>query len=358
MGCLPLPNIISVSPDGRYVVVPCNQDGVDLIVEHPARFVMIDMRTGEMRVLDHLADCPYWINNTAEVVTFSSVRNDRPIVTILRDGRELHVDDAAFPALSDDGRVLVYSAIIEHEGGQETYGLVRRDLLAAETVDLHRQAVLADISPDGARISYVRIEPGPSYQLCTAKSDGSDEKRIAKLDPDTPGTFYPRWLNANTVVYRTRTAESPEDGELFMADLDGRTTQVTDNEVEDAFPTLTADGRLFYMRLPSVPEYKAGDVPGLAVGKDPVPGEIWMATKHGQTWQHVSLGVRAFYFRVAGDQIIYLSADAEGDNGPTLFRAPIANPTEQTNLWDQIKEHGAKLPAAETQAGGDDADAG
>lgn len=333
-GCVPSPNVVSVSPDGRYVVVPMNQGGVTSHLGQPSRIVLFDTKTGKVEPLGETVKAGlYWVDAAAGVAVYAAIPaqgGGSPSAFVVQDGKTMTIKDAIFPTLSDDGRQVVY---VGRPNTQEVYGrLMRRDLNTGKTHDLHIEGAMPDISPDGKRVLFV-TKADDKWRAAVAAIDGSDVRRIAEIDSDAARNVFPRWIDNESFLFRTTSKQTGADSELFIADLMGNVERVTDNDVVDVFPQTAGRDRVLYL---------AKDVG--AEGGRLAAEEMWISEKRDGKWTDRKLGIRAYSFRVMGDDILYLVP--KGKNTCELFRAPLDDPKKSTNLSQLLREKVKDLPAA------------
>lgn len=343
-GCLPPDNLISVSPDGRYLAVFYNQKGVQVGHDDPGRLMIIDLQTKNVRAFDDIENQPFWLDSVGDLIVYNAEHEEAPRVTILRDGQATHIDRAACPSFSDDGRYLVYSRTDDLNSQESKLSV--RDLQDETTRDLDLPGLLAQISPDNKRLLFIaqdipaaQTEAGADadlgWGLYVAAIDGADRKLITKIDSQTTGPYLcPRWIDAETLIYRTRNEQSPDDGELFLAKLNGTVEQLTDNELEDAHALPISGDRIVYIRKDA--------------GTDGVynNGEVFLANRVENKWEHKSLGVSAFALTVAGDQLFYVTVDRESETAE-LFQTSLNDPKASIDLDKLVREQVGNLPRSE-----------
>lgn len=332
LGCVPTTNLISVSPDGRYVAVPVNeQTGVSVMLEQQSKFAVIDLQTGKARLIDHTTQSPFWLSNAKDTVVCTTFASDEGSILIMRGDKARTIDKAVLPSVSDDGRYVVYTAWANSNDDPAEGKLMLYDTQQEKTADLHTTGAFADISPDGKRILFAvqdKAEGDDAYELHVMDRDGKNVKRIANMKPKKGPLFAPRWAGNDAVVYRTVTQHTGADTELFLTDLKGDTQQLTANDLDDINAQMIDENRVAYLRLPE----------GIKSDEACPRGEVWVAERKDGKWTHRDLGIRKVAaFTVTRDRLVYVVAE-EGGNQPivNLFTAPLDDPSKATKLDDAI----------------------
>ncbi len=331
LGCVPEMQQISISPDGRYVVVPATAQGgfvphFDSSTDQNAvpRLVVVDLKDNTVVANLVLTKPALWISNVGETAAFLSEEGGKSIVVIHTGGGKTHrIEDATLPSLSHDGKRIVYS---KTSGGTNeiTGDLMLYDIAADKTTDLKVKGGYGQISPDGKRVLFAHRDgdgDDSKWTLSVIAIDGSGKKEISRIDPETGKLFVPRWVDDGSVIYRTRTDKSPTDGELFVSDLAGKVEQITDTDEDDVNPRIVGPGRILYGRQPT-------DGSGETALKH---AEIWVAEKKAGKWEHRALGHKAFAFTAVGDRLIMV-----GDNDGKIIETSIADPTKTRSLSEVI----------------------
>lgn len=329
LGCVPTMRMVSLSPDGRYAAIPYEQKvdgGKDRVV-----FALVDLETGSGRVTDVSADGAWWYSNTRDVIVSTKPDADPPSVRVVTKEGTKTITQGMLPALSPDGRHVVYTYAEENE--PTAHGnLMRYDVKTGETTDLGVSGIFASFSPDGKRLLYASKPGDPedkgAWRLMAAGRDGGDEIKLGLIDPETAKLFCPAWVDNEHVVFRTRTEKSPKDGELFIADLKGKREQVTDNALEDINPQVVAPDRIVYAQAFDA---KSQDV------DEHKPVEVWLAEKKDGQWRHRGLGVKACFFAANDKWLVYAGESGE------FFRMPLDDPSKAQSLSEMIaKQKGAR----------------
>lgn len=324
LGCTPQLRQVAVSDDGRYVVAPVAEDGTFLPIEQnnqqkSLRMVLLDRKTGDVRAVADIKDLPLWATTAQGVTVFLTSREGKATIIVNAGGTTREIAEATMPSLSRDGKKMVYTKAV---GDPFTTGtLMVYDVEKDQSSELKSlRGVFAEISPDGQHILFAGHDgPGidEGWILFVAPIDGSKQRTLAAIDPETRKLFSPRWVDNESVVYRTRTKDSPSDGELFITSLKGGTQQITSNDVEDVNPQVISVNLLVYAQVP------AESTKEISV----TPGDLWVAEKKDGKWQHRSLGLRATSFAAAGDRLIYAAQP-----GGQLMEASLAAPDKATDL--------------------------
>ena len=334
-GCIASPNVVSVSPDGRYIVVPMNQSGVTSHLGQPSRLVVIDTQTSKVEPLgDSVQGGVYWVDVAAGVTVRGVLpvgKDDAPAVIITQDGKTTTIRDAMFPTLSDDGQQLVY---VGRPDTAQLYGrIMRYDVRTGKSHDLEIEGAMPDVSPDGNHVLCV-TKADNKWHATVAAMDGSGLRRIAEIDSDAAKNVFPRWIDNDSFLFRTASGETGADSELFIANLMGRIERVTDNDMVDVFPQSAGRNRVLYLSMPK----EAG------IGNEQMSvAELWMSERRDGKWEDRKLGIRAYSFRVIGDEVLYLVPKSQ--HTCELLRASLGSPQKSTNVSDWIKANVKELPA-------------
>lgn len=315
-GCVPQPSFIALSPDGRYAVVPFTADGPGFAgPPKKAQLILIDLDTRTARPLGAAADSPFWLNTSGDVTvcTTGAEGEDEPGLVIIAGDRTITVAKAAFPALTPDGRYVVFTQMPDGFNGMSN-PIVVRDLTNGTTRDLGVRGYLAMVSPDGETIAYVSEKEG-DWGLYVIPFGGGEATLLTNFNPDEPGLFQPQWTNNNTLLYRAYAKDSPEDTDLFTVTTQGAVKQLTrDNTISEAFPQVADSGKLVYLAFDG--KVEACDA-----------GELTVATPTAAGLQARTLGHDAVSFSVSGDRVVYVAHDDDAEKS-TLWMLDLDEPGE------------------------------
>lgn len=323
LGCIPNMRPLSVSPDGRYAAVPYMDE--DQTAGGPL-VAVIDLKTSAIRLVRQSPENHWWYSNTQDMVVSFNPDAEQPFVRVMSGDEVRTINNAIFPSLSRDGRFIVYSA-----AGEKTDDLISHaygnlhvyDMKSGESKDLLTAGVFADFSPDGRHILFAArqtLGDNNTWKLCTIDREGGNRKVLSDIDPETAKLFCPRWLDDQTIVFRSRTDKSPNDGELFTITLDGQRRQITDTDVDDINPQVISPDRFVYARTRLAANGLEAET----------PADLYLAERKDGQWSHRALGIQACFFVATGDDIVY--ADQDG----RVFRAPLSQPTQATSVNDLI----------------------
>lgn len=333
-GCVPSPNLISVSPDGRYVVVPVNQAGTAVMLKDASSIIRIDLKTNDVQVIGPNRNGAFWMNVSSDVIAYGLLGDDTSVMIHAGNETPVAIKNAIFPTLSHDGKFVVYS--VGSSDGTLTEGskLMKHDVKTGKAIDLKLPGTAPEFSPDGKRLLFVTADASGVTSVEIADSDGSNRKKISTIEADLPNIFKPRWVDSNTLLYRAKTKDTGNDAELFFATLDGKTEQVTANDVEDVTPIAAGKDRIVWREL--------------AVGSTPQNGDdvlpLWVSEKKDGKWTSRELGIKAVAIAMVGDDLIY--AGVVENEGVSLRRCKISKPEESTDMLALIKEKVKDLPAS------------
>jgi len=304
LGCVPVPNLFSVSPDGRYVAVSVSQEG-DIAVED-ALVAVIDVKEEKVKVIDGLYKYAYWFDNSKDVVVFESFlpREDgKGDVVLIKGGRTERIRNAVYPSLSQDGRFLLYSHLSKKDG-KENVRLHLRDLENGTDRDLEIQGIFGSLSPDLKHVAYLdfgSIEDERLISLKISDLEGNRTENICRLRVTDWPIYSFKWISDNEIVFQGVTEFSGADSELFSATIYGEVEQFTNNFVGDGFPCAVGDGFLFVKNLESLHEDNCS--------------EIFKLIKTDYGWIETPVGVRAFSLESGGDRLFFMRYEKKGFRG-------------------------------------------
>lgn len=332
-GCVPSPNLVGVSPDGRYIVLPVNQLGVAVAPNDASSIVRIDLKTNDVQVIGPNQAGVFWMSIAGDSIAHC-VDSGEGIAIVVHRGLEapVTIKQAMLPTLSPDGASLVYVAANELNPRVATGNLMKRDLKTGKTTDLKLEGTAPEFSPDGKKLLYV-VSGDTGGALHVADADGGNVKKISNIETDLPQIFRPRWVGNDAMLFRAKTKDTGDDAELFISTIDGKIERVTDNEVEDITPIYAGKDRIIWRELPVGKTLDQGD--------DVLPLSI--SEKKDGKWQTRSLGITALTVSVVGDDLFFVSFDRQVES-IKLMRCPIAEPDKQTDVTAMIKTKVTTLP--------------
>jgi Tol biopolymer transport system component len=192
--------------------------------------------------------CPSWSRDGKTIAYCSDASGAFEIWTMRADGsgkhRETNLDsNATFPDLSSDGTKIVFSdcartcrlMVVDRATGKES---VLVDDKAADDTD-------PVWSPNGRLIAFLRAPKGRSLrgaQIYIARADGSRVRQVTK-DRLPKGPFGPDWRPDGAVLAYA------SGGDIWTADLRGRTRRVTSDKASEFAPAWSPDGsQIAYIR--------------------------------------------------------------------------------------------------------------
>ena len=334
-GCVPSPNLISVSPDGRFVVVPVNQAGTAVMLKDASSIIRIDLKTNDVQVIGPNRNGAFWMNVSSDVIAYGLLGDELSVMIHAGNETPVAIKNAVFPNLSSDGKFVAYSISTSNDGTLTADSrLMKHDVKTGKAIDLKLPGTAPEFSPDGKRLLFVTSDASGVTSVEIADSDGGNRKKISVIEADLPNIFKPRWIDNNTLLYRAKTKDTGDDAELFFATIDGKTEQVTANDIEDVTPIAAGKDRIVWREL--------------AVGSTPQHGDdvlpLWVSEKKNGKWTSRELGIKALAIAMVGDDLIYASA-AENE-GFSLRRCNLSKPQESTDVLALIKEKVKDLPAS------------
>ena len=322
IGCVPEMRPISISEDGRYVALPYSQRGQFQPGDDADVFIVLDLKSGDARVVKHPTKGAFWLSNTGDVIVAlkenTGTNDNSPSMMIARGDSDVTVNHAACPALSSDGKRVAYVKLDSVDGESFDGPMFIEDLAAGKTIDLKTRGTFPDISPDGKQLLFASRN-GDDWSLKAMPVTGGQAKQVATLDPETAKLFVPAWFDNESVIYRAKTDTSGADGELFLTTLDGKTTALTDNHLREHLPSPASKGRIVYATTP------AGKT-----GESPVT--LHVAEMKNGKWQSRSLGIETMLYAAAGDQVVFVQQDGK------VARISIDEPTKVIDLTETIKK--------------------
>jgi len=333
-GCVPSPNLVGVSPDGRYIVLPVNQLGVVVAPNDASSIIRMDLKTNDVQVIGPNQKGVFWMSIAGDAIAHCADGGDG-LSIVLHHGLEapVTIKNAMLPTLSPDGASMVYVAADQQNQRTASGKLMKRDVKTGKTTDLKLEGTAPEFSPDGKRLLYVAIT-NTGGALHVTDADGGNSKKISDIVTDLPEIFRPRWAGADAVLYRAKTKDTGDDAELFIATLDGKTEQVTVNDIEDITPIYAGKDRIIWRELAAGKNLDQGD--------DMLPLSI--SEKKDGKWQTRALGINALTISVVGDDLFFVLMDEDAKQ-IKLMRCPIAQPDKQTDVTAVIKSKVNSLPA-------------
>ena len=352
-GCVPPPNFVAISPDGRYAVVPFNDQGPALLGALNSGLVMIDLQTMRTTLVAEEADASAWVcvaNGTiARVVDTDGAH----AVEVLYDGNRHRLAGLTFPALSPDGKTLFATASesmdIDDSVAKAQGPLVAIDLQSMQRRELGVTGVSASVSPDGQTLAYLTAEvndDAQAWSIGAIPTAGGAGTRLAEFNPDYAWFFQPRWIDNNTLVFRGYAEGSPEDTDLFTVNLDGEVKQLTaDNTISEAYPQPASGGRLVWLAVQGKVMDDQREEPLQALR-----GKLMVATLNDDgTLEVQDTGREAYAFAVHGDRLLFVDIN-EILGRSDLWMIDLSKPGfRATNLSDDITREVKGLPEAKRQ---------
>lgn len=98
----------------------------------------------------------------------------------------------------------------------------------------------ADLSPDGRTfLTSVNLDGDGDIHLLDVETG----QALQQMTNDYPIDYHPRWLPGGSSFIYSTDDDGTDNDEIFLMTLDGRKTQLTDNDSFDGFATPSRDGR-------------------------------------------------------------------------------------------------------------------
>jgi Tol biopolymer transport system component len=230
------------------------------------------------------------------------ISNDEIIFSAKAALWRMRVGDAAgperLPFVGDDGSMPAVSPAVPGRPGRLVYVRSFADLnvwrietsapgapassAPAPAIASTRRDVLAQLSPDGRRVTFISDRSGES-EIWAADASGENAVQLTSLGAN-PG--YPRWSpDGRTIAFHSN-SETHAYGALYIVPADGgRARQLTANPTTDVFPSFSRDGRWIYFSssrsaTPSIWKIPAsgGSAVQVSASSAPLALESWDGT--------------------------------------------------------------------------------
>jgi len=350
-GCVPPPNFVAVSPDGRYAVVPFNDEGPALLGKTNGGLVLIDLQTMKSTLIAKETSASAWVG-IANGTTVRVVDEGKPnTIEVRYRDQTLRYPNASFPTLTPDGQTMFYidspDAAIDHKPAEAIGKIYSRDLALDQRKDLHITGIPANVSPDGQYLAYITREDRDgkeAWGLCIVPVQGGEAKWLAQFNPDLPWFFQPKWLDDQTLIFRGYAEGSPEDTDLFTVSLEGQVKQLTaDNTISEAYPQAASAGRLVWLAVEGKVMDEARESPMLGLRGKLMIGKV----NDSGVLEAEELGYNAIAFTVQGDRLLFVDVDERLERND-LWMVDLSRPgIRAVNLSDDITREVVGLPRAE-----------
>jgi hypothetical protein len=313
MGCDHLPVPISVSGE-RYVSYATTENGdvyslkdgpysVDPDTTMNLSLVTYDTVTNSVVNTHDLPSPPLMLTNSRNSAAYIVPGdNDSTNIAFLNEGRLKIIRDASFPQLSRTGDCLAYSRM---EGDEMKMYL---DFFKLGKVEKHREnGVPIAFSPDlrkllffgeseekgGGALHYRHLSSGSSVHITDA------DFMMGNSSPN-----FPQWVDNDRVLYTAKPTESSTDEEIYVTDMRGNKTRITDNFLAEISPQISKEGVVFYV---------GKDIDDDGGTESPIH---FSKTERG-FWNSRQSDFSAQWLRVAGKNLIYAR------DGGQLFSTPL-----------------------------------
>lgn len=350
-GCVPPPNFVAISPDGRYAVVPFNDDGPALLGKTNGGLVMIDLQTMKSTLVANETDASSWVSIANGTIARAVGEGGPSATEVIYRGKRHTLPGLTFPTLAPDGRTLFATAAqrfdMNDPVAEATGPIVAIDLATMARRELGVTGVTATVSPDGKTLSYIARQTdgddGESWAICAIPTAGGEGKALAEFNPDIARFFQPKWLDDRTLVFRGYAEGSPEDTDLFMVNLEGEVKQLTaDNTISEAYPQPASGGRLVWLAVQGRVMDPEREVPLLGLRGKLMIGRI----NESGALETEELGRTAVAFTVQGDRLLFVDVDDRLQRND-LWMIDLSRPGYRaTNLSDDITREVDGLPEA------------
>lgn len=317
MACDHLPIPISVSGE-RYIAYATTENGdiyslkdgpynVDRETTMNLSLVTYDTVTDSIVNIHDLPGPPLMLTNSRDSAAYIVPgEEDSTNIAFLNNGKLKIIKNASFPQLSKSGDCLAYSKI----NGNELQ--LYLDYFKTGTVRKHStEGIPIAFSPDltkllffgesennenkGMTIHYLHLSSGTSNSVI-------DIDLIEMSEKDLPQ--FPQWVGNDRVLYTSKPTESSSDHEIFVTDLRGNSTRITDNYLAEVSPQISKQGIIFYV---------GKDIKEEVGTESPV---YFSRTEQG-FWKSHKSDFSAQWLRVAGSNLIY------SKNGGQVYSAPL-----------------------------------
>ena len=332
LGCHPDPQLITVSRDGRYVAFPIDAEGRVPYGENAAgaaQTAVIDLQTMTCRLIDLTLDeaiddkgSPADVEAEGAAVMWLSIGGDRVAMQVGNEhvmvfgpaGMLLNVEGIT-GSLSPDGKLLALGKdgnpkadddaglwMIQIDTGQRTRiaSMGFAGVFSNDGKQLAYIGATADADHDNDELPYVRIDDNHSFHLYVYDIDAGTTREMMNVGLVSSDKYCvlpaPTWAGTDQLLVNTPVEKDDDTGEVMLVHLDGRSERLTSNSGQERNAHMTADGRVFYQQTD-------GDQP-------PV---LMVATRDGDTWTHERVNQRGVLPNVAGNHLLWIAMDDDGD---------------------------------------------
>lgn len=368
-GCVAPPSFIAISPDGKHAVVMYNSQGPAFMGKLNGVPLRIDLETGKVSHI--IADdaegfdpvkgfeAAMWLNTSGDTITFTTQTH----TVVIQDGEVYQLAGHFFPALAPDGAT-VYTTVSGDPSENKLEATVDKLMGPIHATKLNRpgskplgvEGLPSEVSPDGKYLAYISHDKAPannkrkdadqSWGIYIVPTAGGKPKRLASLNPDRAYYFKPTWIDDRSLLYRGFAEGSPEDTDLFVTDITGKTRQLTaDNTISEAYPQATSDGRLVWLAVEgnvfttNKNNKDDGMIGRLMVAKPGVGNAPMRVT---------DLGYKASAFAVHGDKLLFVDLQKKEDDViNTLWMLDLSKPDQPAKNYNEMILGKIKLPAAD-----------
>lgn len=269
----------AAAPDGSALLILSVDDDATRGI-HRERLLLQPMDGGAARQLGPPAERvrnPAWSPDSRWIVLETSWESFRDLYRVSRDGASINrltkEPDGSFePAISPDGRHIVFVSTRDPAGGAEVYRM-RSDGARQERLTLSQFGEWSPAwSADGRRLAFLSNREGEANRIFQMEADGSGQRRLsmgAVPGAETEATFSahripqtardtaePAWISApevqeewiawsptgDRIAYVTRRPRG--ETALWLADVTtGTRTRISDGAGNDEMPAWSPDGR-------------------------------------------------------------------------------------------------------------------
>ncbi|MGV8152586.1 MAG: hypothetical protein ACP5OG_05885, partial [Candidatus Nanoarchaeia archaeon] len=344
MGCIPIPNTVSISPDGRYVIAPVDEKGLVEFEDQKTKVAIIDTKNNKIKYLEDYKQA-LWFDSEKDKICFTSLieeetRTDKEInikekinLVIYENGKKDLIENGCYGDISPNGNLLVYNFSADFEAGASCVELRLRDLRTQKDILLTEKALLGTISPDNKNVFYIKYDSyknskndleNPRLEVCNLKT--LEKKTLLSLEGNDGLeilVYAPKWLDEKRIVL-SRKDDKEGDMEISFIDINTKEKEeLTNNDIDDFSPQ-SYKGNIIY----STQNTKGSE-------------ELNYLNLRKKPFVSKSLGLSIVQSNIRGNKIAYVKE--KGDCKGELYFADVRDVlkgdfSKQVNLSELIKK--------------------